>query len=45
MAEQQPQMSTEEMMQGARKMVAEILLAKKADEVVRVICGIGQKIK
>lgn len=24
---------------------AEILLAKKADEVVRVICGIGQKIK
>lgn len=24
---------------------AEILLAKKADEVIRVICGIGQKIK
>lgn len=24
---------------------AEILLAKKADEVVRIICGIGQKIK
>ena len=24
---------------------AEILLAKKADEVIRIICGIGQKIK
>ena len=32
-----------ELEQTARR--TEILLAKKADEVVRVICGIGQKIK
>ena len=39
MAEQQPQMSTEEMMQGARKMVAEAYSKEKQKE----ICAAGEK--
>ena len=39
MAEQQPQMSTEEMMQGARKMVTEAYSKEKQKE----ICAAGEK--